>query len=74
MATELLLKLGRYDESIQQYEKALAVDPHYVASHYGIAANLIYKGKHDDARKQISALDESLALAPPAGAQWRGGR
>jgi tetratricopeptide (TPR) repeat protein len=36
---ELLLKRGRYDESIANYRKALAVDPHFVASHVGIATD-----------------------------------
>jgi tetratricopeptide (TPR) repeat protein len=42
---ELLLKMGRFDESIRQYQKALAVEPNFINSHFGIAANLMYQGK-----------------------------
>jgi tetratricopeptide (TPR) repeat protein len=33
---ELLMKTGRFEESIKNYEKALAVDPNFVASYIGI--------------------------------------
>src|SRR4029079_11541120 len=36
---ELLMRIGRFDESITQYGKALEVDPHFINSHWGIAAN-----------------------------------
>jgi len=42
---ELLLKMGRFEESIKQYQKALAVEPNFINSHFGIAANLMYQGK-----------------------------
>jgi tetratricopeptide (TPR) repeat protein len=42
---ELLLKMGRFDDSIRQYSKALAVKPNFINSHFGIAANLMYQGK-----------------------------
>ena len=35
---ELLLKMGRFDEAITQYNKALAIDPNFVNSYFGIAA------------------------------------
>jgi tetratricopeptide (TPR) repeat protein len=53
---ELLLKLGRFDESIQQYKKALEVNPNFVASHVGIATNLNYMNKHQEARDQLVQL------------------
>jgi tetratricopeptide (TPR) repeat protein len=53
---ELLMKMGKYDKSIEQYQKALTVDPHFVASHIGIATNLNFKGNHQDARKQLQKL------------------
>ena len=37
---ELLLKMGRFDDSITQYHKALSVDPHFAASHFGMAGDL----------------------------------
>ncbi|KPL19372.1 MAG: hypothetical protein AMJ92_03570 [candidate division Zixibacteria bacterium SM23_81] len=53
---ELLLKMGRYDESIENYRNALEYNPNFVASHIGIATNLNYKGQHGEARKQLQKL------------------
>ena len=53
---ELLMKTGRYDESIDQYKKALTADPNFVASHIGIATNLNFKGNHEQAREQLQVL------------------
>src|SRR4051812_8201009 len=43
---ELLLKMGRFEESIAQYRKALSIDRHFTPSHFGIAADLMYEGKY----------------------------
>jgi tetratricopeptide (TPR) repeat protein len=53
---ELLMKMGKYDESIEYYRKALGVDPHFVPSHIGIATNLNFEGKHEQAREQLQKL------------------
>ncbi len=42
---ELLMKGGRFDESIVQYRKALAIDPHFSGSFVGIAANEMLAGR-----------------------------
>ncbi len=52
---ELLMKTGRFDESIAQYRKALAVDSHFTASQVGIATNLMFQGKPDEA---AAAMDD----------------
>jgi len=52
---EMLLKEGKFDDSITQYRKALSVDPSFFPSHLGIAADLAYLGKGDQA---ISELQE----------------
>ncbi len=54
---ELLLKVGRYDESIGMYQKALEADSHFVASFVGIAANLMYSGRHREALAELERLD-----------------
>lgn len=41
---ELLLKEGKYDASIHQYENAIGNDPHFTSAYLGIATNYIYKG------------------------------
>jgi tetratricopeptide (TPR) repeat protein len=53
---ELLLRMGRYDESIETYREALSYDPNFVASHLGIATALAYKGEHDAALAQATEL------------------
>jgi tetratricopeptide (TPR) repeat protein len=53
---ELLLKMGRFDDSITQYRKALEVDPHFVPSHSGIAADLMYQGKTQDAEAELQKM------------------
>ena len=53
---ELLMKMGRYDESIEQYKKALTSDPNFVPSHIGIATNSNFKDNHQEAREQLQVL------------------
>ena len=53
---ELLLKMGRFDDSIAQYRKALSIDPHFVPSHFGISADLMYQGKPEDAVKELQTI------------------
>ena len=56
---ELLMKTGKFDESIATYRKALEKDPHFYFSHLGIAANYLYKEKPDDAEAQLKKMYES---------------
>ncbi len=53
---ELLMKTGRYQESIDNYKKALVISPTFAASHIGIATNLNFMGKSEEARKQLQEL------------------
>ena len=53
---ELLLKMGRFDDSILQYRKALSMDSHFVPSHFGISADLMYLGKHDEAAAELQKM------------------
>jgi tetratricopeptide (TPR) repeat protein len=53
---ELLLKMGRFDDSIVQYQKALSVDPNFTPSRFGIAANLMYKNQPDQALAQLQDM------------------
>jgi Tfp pilus assembly protein PilF len=49
---ELLLKMGKYDESIAQYKKAFEKDPvNFATSLTGIGDNYIFKGDYETARK-----------------------
>jgi tetratricopeptide (TPR) repeat protein len=53
---ELLLKMGRFDDSIAQYHKALAIDPHFMPSHFGISADLLYMGKPAQAEDELQQM------------------
>ncbi|MFH1567553.1 MAG: tetratricopeptide repeat protein [Gemmatimonadota bacterium] len=53
---ELLMKTGRFQDSIAQYRKALEIDPRFAASHLGIATDLIYLGDYEGARRQLRLL------------------
>jgi len=48
---ELLLKVGKYDESIEQYQKAFEKDPMFATALEGVGNNYIFKGDFDTARK-----------------------
>jgi tetratricopeptide (TPR) repeat protein len=50
---ELLMKMGRFDESIVQYRKALSIDPHFGGSHVGIAADHMLLRRHAAARAEL---------------------
>jgi tetratricopeptide (TPR) repeat protein len=53
---ELLLKMGRFDDSVAQYRKALTIDPHFMASHFGISADLMYMGKPAQADDELQQM------------------
>jgi tetratricopeptide (TPR) repeat protein len=53
---ELLMKRGRFQESIAQYEKALSIDPNFVASYIGIGNNHIFMGHPDQARAAFAKI------------------
>lgn len=56
---ELLMELGKFDESIKSYEKALAIDPNFVASYVGIGNDYLFQGKTEDARKAFARLTKA---------------
>jgi len=53
---ELLMKRGRFAESIAAYEKALSLDPNFVASHVGIGNNYLCEGRTDQARSAFARI------------------
>lgn len=55
---ELLLKMGRFEDSITQYRKALSIDANFVPSHVGISADLLYMGKPDEATAELQKVTE----------------
>jgi len=66
---ELLLKTGKYDESIAQYRKALAIDPAFSGSLTGIGNNYLFKGDYAKARESYQQLfDKARAVNVKVGA------
>jgi tetratricopeptide (TPR) repeat protein len=57
---ELLMAMGRFDESIAQYNKALSIDPHFSGSFVGIAANHMFAGRYPAA---IAEAERYFSLA-----------
>jgi tetratricopeptide (TPR) repeat protein len=57
---ELLLKEGKFDQSIENYKMALVKDPNFISSKAGIATDHMYMGKPDQAEAE---LHEMLASA-----------
>jgi len=58
---ELLLKMGRFEESVTRYKQALSVDTTFVLSRFGMAAPLVYLGRYDEARREMQELLERAA-------------
>lgn len=56
---ELLLKMGRFEDSIAQYRKALSIDPHFASSRFGISADEMYLGKHDEAAAELKKMADN---------------
>lgn len=65
---ELLMKLGRFEESIEHYEKALAIDPSFLFSRLGIGANYVFLERYDEAGK---LYDETYASVGTDGQRRR---
>jgi tetratricopeptide (TPR) repeat protein len=55
---ELLMKMGRFDESIANYQKALKIDKNFVSSRIGIAADYMYKGMSDSGSAELTKLSD----------------
>jgi tetratricopeptide (TPR) repeat protein len=53
---ELLLKVGKFGDSVEQYRKGLTIDPHFAPSRFGVAADLLYMGKPEDANAELQKM------------------
>ncbi len=58
---EYLMKMGKYDESIANYEKALDKDPTFVSSLAGIGDDYTFKGEFENAREQYQKYFDKAA-------------
>src|SRR6185436_19208556 len=55
---ELLLKIGKFDDSITQYRKALMQDSNFINAHQGIAMALLYQGKGTEAAAELQKITD----------------
>ena len=53
---ELLMKTGKYDDSIAQYNKALSIDPTFFNSYRGLGNDYAYKGDYMKARESYQRM------------------
>jgi len=68
---ELLMKMGQFEKSIENYRKALKINPNFAASHGGIATNLNFLGRYDEARQQLKTFyDNALNDGQRRGAHF----
>ena len=54
---ELLLKMGKFEESVVQYRKALSLDANFNPSRFGVSADLTYLGKAAEAESELKVME-----------------
>jgi tetratricopeptide (TPR) repeat protein len=52
IGTDLFL-LGRYEEAIHQYRKALELDPGFFMAHWGMSRAYLQLGRHEEALREL---------------------
>ena len=65
---ELLMEMGEYDEAIENYRKAIELDPHFPSAYAGVSTNESLKGNAEAAQ---AAAAEMLAAARNDGEKQR---
>jgi len=58
---ELLMRQGRFADSIAQYEKALKLDGKLAEAYVGIASDQVFLGKFNDARTTLTTFETEAA-------------
>jgi len=53
---ELLMRIGKFDDSITNYRKALQIDPNFLSAYVGIANDQVFLGKGDEARATLKQM------------------
>ena len=65
----LLAKLGKYDEAIKAYDKAIEINPQDSKAWYGKGAVLGLSSKYNEA---IKAFDKAIEINPQDSMSWDG--
>lgn len=71
---EILRLAGQFDKSIEHYRAALAIDPRFYSSQYGIADTYSLKGDQVQARKEYEIAFKRFPLAELQQTMWLGRR
>jgi tetratricopeptide (TPR) repeat protein len=58
---ELLMKMGEFERSNEEYRKALSINKKFMPSYIGIATNLNLMGKHAEARQTLDTMYREAA-------------
>ena len=68
---EILRLAGQFDKSIEHYRAALAIDPKFYSSQYGIADTYSLKGDQVQARKEYEIAFKNFPLAELQQIMWQ---
>ena len=68
---ELLMEMGEYDESIENYREASAIDPHFPSAYAGISINESLKGNAEAAQAAADMLAAARNDGEKQGAMFR---
>lgn len=67
---EILRMAGRYKESIEHYQAALAINPEFYSSQFGIADTYLLMGDEAQARKEYEIAFRKFAIPALHEVQW----
>ncbi len=68
---EILRLAGRFDQSIEHYRAALAIDPKFYSSQFGLADTYSLMGKQAQAREQYKIAFEKFPLEEMQQVLWK---
>lgn len=68
---EILRMAGHHNQSIEHYRAALAIDPNFYSSQFGIADTLMVKGEEEQARQEYKIAFRKFAIPALHWVQWR---
>jgi tetratricopeptide (TPR) repeat protein len=69
---EILRMAGHYNSAIEHYRAALAINPHFYSSVYGIADTYLLMGEEDRARKEYDKAFQTFPSIPEMErVQWK---
>lgn len=68
---EILRMAGHYNQSIEHYRAALAINPNFYSSQFGIADTYMLKGEEERARQEYTIAFRKFAIPALHWVQWK---